>query len=113
MIQTSQIEHLLSLLQEEREALLSGNYDRLERLADAKEKAVKAIQTQTMPRGILSNLQKRLERNLAMLGAASEGIRDARQRLAQLQSGHATQMYDRLGGSRTIRPPHHELEHKA
>lgn len=113
MTQNRQIEDLLTLLQQEREALLGGDYDQLERLANAKEQAVKAIQAQSMPRGILANLQKRLERNMAMLGAAAEGVRDARQRLAQLRSGHETQMYDRLGASRTIRPPRHELEHKA
>ena len=112
MIPDDQIEEFLSVLQEERDALLSGDYDQLERLAEAKEKAAKAIQAQTMPRDRLSDLQKRLERNMALLGAASEGVRDARQRLSKLRSGHETQMYDRLGASRTIRPPHHELEHK-
>ncbi|PZX47217.1 hypothetical protein LY56_00512 [Roseinatronobacter thiooxidans] len=110
---TAPTTQLHALLKEEEAAVLSGKYDQLEALAQAKQRAVQALDTATLPRAMLRSLHDRLRRNAALLGAAAQGVQDAKAALAQLRAGQQTHLYHQDGTSKTMQPIANRLEHKA
>jgi len=111
-MQTS-LQALRALLEEEKDALLRGKYDKLEAFAEAKQQVVQSLDGHDLPQATLEVLRRSLAQNAALLGSAAQGIQDARHLLVRLRGGQATQMYDRHGTSKTMRTVENKLERKA
>jgi hypothetical protein len=107
------IEAVFALLRDEEAAVLSGEFEQLERVALAKQRAVQALDASKIPQDKLTQLRRQLLRNSALLRSAAQGVQDAKQLLCKLQNADLMQMYDREGLCKTMPPMHHKLEHKA
>ncbi|WP_170383886.1 flagellar export chaperone FlgN [Ruegeria atlantica] len=77
------LEEVLDL---ERLALVDGDLDRLNHMVPEKEKLIGAInELQVFESTELVRLQKKVERNQALLNSAAEGIRAVASRMAELR----------------------------
>jgi hypothetical protein len=74
---------MLALLEEEREVILAGVYDRLPDLGHRKERLFRALLPDRTPQPLLERLGRRTSRNQALLTAALSGLREAGQRRSQ------------------------------
>lgn len=96
-------ESLEDLLSREREAITSGRFDVLERLASEKERLVNRIAagnrpTRNAPEATLERLKAMAERNQGLLDAMRAGLRSAQVKLDQLgRAPSALQTYDASG----------------
>ena len=85
---------LIDLLNEERDALLKGDYDAVGGLFDRKKTLAEEMETlfadeapqdgAELDKASATRLQKALSRNEAMLSGAREGVEQARRRLAAI-----------------------------
>lgn len=83
---TDLIRSLEEVLDLERNALVSGDLDRLNHMTPEKEKLIGAINAlQVFESGELIRLQQKVERNQALLNSAAEGIRSVAARMAELR----------------------------
>lgn len=88
-----------TLLDEERAALLSGEFDRLSDLLPKKEHLIETLSgNASNADGDLSPLQEKLARNQTLLQSAMEGIRAVADRMAELRRvRHGLQTYGNSG----------------
>ncbi len=83
---TDLIRSLKDLLDLERNALVTGNLDRLSDMVSEKEKLIGAVnELQVFDSAELIQLQRKIERNQALLNSAAEGIRSVAARMAELR----------------------------
>lgn len=94
---------LAALLEEERAALLAGDFDRLASLAERKESLAAGLETLADAEA-LAGLRDRLERNAALLDGAAAGVRSVAERLAAMREVRdALSTYDADGRRRDAR----------
>lgn len=93
--------NLMSVLEDMREAVLTGNYTRLSALLPVLSEVEKTFKAQDIT--TLAGLRAMAAQNAACLDAAISGIKSARRRMteiAQAESGLTT--YDRGGAKATL-----------
>ena len=92
------------LLDRERETLLRGDFDTLERLIAQKEMLIDRLTQTTI--GSLEeseNLRKKISRNQNLLGSAMSGIQDVSNRMNELERArNSLETYDSFGQKRAI-----------
>lgn len=92
---------LMSVLDEMREAVVTGNYTQLSTLLPALSEAEKTIQPQDMAQ--LAALRAKAAQNAACLDAAISGVKSARRRMAEIAKAEAgLTTYDREGAKATL-----------
>lgn len=80
------VKSLEDVLELERNALVQGDLDRLHNTAPEKEKLIGAINDlDVFDSDELIRLQRKVERNQALLNSAAEGIRAVANRMAELR----------------------------
>lgn len=96
------LDGLGALLEEERRLILSGDYRGLEPLTEQKAALLAVIDTvaESAERRDLARLARAARRNQTLLVAASEGLRAAMRRLAELQNLHSGRGTYGAGGQR-------------
>ena len=105
---------LRDLLEKERDAILTGRFDLLERLAAEKERLVKLVSRDQTDANLLAKLREKTERNGQLLAAMRDGIRAAQDRVRKLQKGaEPLQTYDPTGQIHSIEPAKQVLTHRA
>jgi len=91
------LDALEDLLDRERRILLQGNYESLARMMAEKERLLKSV-TASRSLGAMAALKRKVERNQAMLMAASKGIRAVTDSLSRHEkTDDSLQTYDRAG----------------
>ncbi len=94
---------LQTLLDAEREALLSGNFDRLTELMQEKQVLAAELAEQPLDKGDVAPLRDGLRRNQELFDHALAGIRNVAARLGDLNKvRRATDTYDAKGQRQTI-----------
>lgn len=78
---------LADLFDREREAILTGRFDILERLGAEKERLFRAVQRQSTDQERLAALQEKAARNQELLRAMERGVRSAASRIEALRKG--------------------------
>ncbi|WP_050932082.1 flagellar export chaperone FlgN [Aestuariivita boseongensis] len=98
------VQALDELLEEERAALLKGDVDRINRLAERKGDLITRIDALgDFPRATLASLQEKLRRNSGLIEQALEGIRAAAARVQEMRQVRETlQTYDQRGKRRDL-----------
>ena len=105
---------LAQLLDREREALLHGRWDSLDRLGAEKARLVERLRREAQGAGDLRRLASGMERNQKLLQAAMSGARAAVERLSAIRDAQGTlRTYDAAGQSSDLAPPARGLERKA
>lgn len=94
---------LESLLDQAREALLSGDLAALSGLDDAILAAADAVSA--LDATAIRRVQRKAERNAKLLQAASRGLRSARDRMAEIASGPRLSTYDARGHKAPLAAP--------
>ena len=90
---------LMDLLEREHKALLTGQFQSLERISAPKEALMKSIAKSRPNQHELNALKVRSARNRRLLEASARGLKSARLRLAQLQQKPASlKTYGPSGG---------------
>lgn len=80
------IKALEEVLDLERAALVEGDLERLDHMSPEKEKLIGAInEMQVLDSADLIAVQKKLERNQALLTSAADGIRAVAERMSELR----------------------------
>lgn len=108
-------DRLRTLITAEREALLSGDFDRLSELLEEKQRLADALaETPSLP-GDLAPLRDGLRRNQELFDHAMAGLRNVAARLGDLnRARRATDTYDAKGKRQTIDAPSaNRLERRA
>jgi hypothetical protein len=105
----------LELIENERVAILTGNFARLGQLLPLKEKLVADMQNNmSLTQAHAAELSKLSLRNNALLNAAREGIRSVTKRLAHIHAAKTSlSTYDRSGKISPINTSGGKLEWKA
>ena len=86
------------LLDAEREALLKGDIEGLERLAQMREQALDELSQANPSDGALVRLHAKAERNRLLLLAAARGLKTVAERIKVLRQGNAgLRTYDQNG----------------
>ncbi len=100
---TETIQELLSLLDDERDLLVAGNYAALSDLAGRQQVLVDSLASDLRPGDIasclLDRIRKRGEENRRIIEATLAGLREGRVIIAE---GTGLRVYDRLGKSRFL-----------
>ena len=93
-----------TLLDTEREALITGEIDTLPGLLEEKTRLVEALKERAYEdSGDIGNLRDKFERNQSLLDGTLQGIRTAASRLATLRSlKQSFDTYDESGRRQTI-----------
>ncbi len=107
---------LVATLDAERDALLAGAHERLSRLAERKERLLKAVARSSGParaQSIEAEVLPRLIRNRALLLAAGAGVRAAMEALADSEEGTDLHTYHADGARRAADAPSARLERRA
>ena len=101
------IDSLDDILDEEREALLQGDLEKIGRLVERKESLISRLnEIETAEAAALKDLQEKVQRNQGLLDGALEGIRRVASRLALLRRVKLTlETYDATGVKQTIDCP--------
>ncbi|MHA6347674.1 flagellar protein FlgN [Roseivivax sp. CAU 1761] len=105
-----------ALLDRERDALLDGDFDTIERLAAERERLVAALAAAPPAEaGALAPLQARLRRNRDLFEQALAGLRSVGDRLAALRRlREGAETYDDGGARQTLAAPRRQrLERRA
>lgn len=104
---------LHDLLAREREAVLNGRFDVLERLMAEKERLVKAVSRNGATADSLSRLQAASERNGRLLEAMHDGLMAAQKRIGAMKShGEPLQTYDAAGRVQAVHTIPGKLGHR-
>ena len=110
------LDSLSSLLEEERNALLSGALEDVADILERKERLIDALAAQDLhDRPALEQLHASLSRNQQLYDRALEGIRSVSTRLSALRRVRKTlETYDSMGRKTDIaEPPAQRLERRA
>lgn len=107
-------QRLMTLLDDEHDALRAGAFDRIEALAEEKSSLTDSMQQDAPPPSELRLLRAKAAVNAALLRAAISGVEAARTRLAALQDARANlTVYDREGQTSQVAAGQRKLERKA
>lgn len=94
---------LEELLLKEREAIMNGQYDRLERMTVEKESLLKALSKTRLEAEVLARLREQTERNGILLDAMRAGVGSALERLRAIQEpSPGLQTYDEAGRKKDL-----------
>ena len=95
---------LADLLDEEREALLTGDLERVGRMFESKETLIEELsRIEEFEAEALTGLQSKMRRNQDLLDSALEGIRAVAGRLAEMRRVRTTlDTYDSKGSKKSI-----------
>lgn len=109
------LDTLCTTLDAERDALLRGDHDALAPLLEHKERQLAALARDgaATPEAIRARITPRLERNRALLEAAAEGLRAARERLCSDSARAELSTYGADGARNTAPSPGTRLERRA
>ncbi|HEY0214223.1 MAG TPA: hypothetical protein VGC40_11635 [Paenirhodobacter sp.] len=100
------------LLQQERQAILAGDFDKLPALIQAKEQLVST--DFSLSRDQAAKLQNSAQENQRLLSASLRGVRSAINRLRQIEDGAKGYTgYDRNGQATPIRRAEGSVERRA
>lgn len=105
---------LLRILEVERAALLSGDFDRLRGFDAEKSELIDSLESARPDAETLALLSNLVQRNLALADAARRGIRDVAERLkavGRVQKSFET--YSRDGSRISVSNGQHDLEKRA
>lgn len=101
--QKTAVDSMEDLLDREREAILEGRFDLLDRLIGQKERQLKALKPKEIDETSMARLRKQSERNAHLLDAMRQGIEAVQERLAALQGpGAALETYGSDGQRKTF-----------
>lgn len=104
------ITELLKLLDSERDALVEGRFDDLERMGADKEHLMRRVAELSVPQDQMEQLRRRSEANSRLLGAAAAGFRAALDRIRSSREPAPTLKTYTADGSRfplgKLRPRH-------
>ena len=104
---------LKALLEEEREALVAGNLDRLEEFTAEKDRLADAILAEGRP-PLGPELKQMCSRNQELIAAALKGARAATKRLTELRAVQSRlSTYDQAGQKQIVSSAPSALEKKA
>jgi flagellar biosynthesis/type III secretory pathway chaperone len=103
---------LTDVLDRESQAVLTGDFARLTRLADEKERMLRAVSKMPVDGQRLAGLRKHFERNQDLLQAAARGIRAASARLTAPPEV-TLQTYDNAGRRSTAATGSVSMERRA
>lgn len=107
------IEEIETLLDEERAALLAGDFDRLGEIAEEKEALADNL-SRVGPSGEFRSLRAKAMRNADLLEAASTSIRGVTRRLAEIRKANGPlKTYGQDGMPRTLGPTDGSFEKRA
>ncbi len=99
-------------LEEERRAVLSGDYRTLEKIASAKADLLSDLARDDP--GLLQSIASAIARNQRLLAAAIEGVQTAQQRIAVLKDVRDTlRTYDAQGHKANLSESRPTIERKA
>lgn len=105
---------LLRLLDEERTALLRGDYVDLDRIAPAKQKLLAKLPEQTMSDKSMARVAHAVRRNQSLLAAAIDGMRAAKGRMQGLRQQRSSfSTYDQSGKRLMVAAQPSVIERKA
>lgn len=98
------VDSMHDLLDEERQALLDGNLEQIERLSERKESLMDDLNSQSSPDiELYSELNTKVLRNQALLKSSMAGIRKVADRLAAMrQIKNSLDLYDAKGRRQKI-----------
>jgi len=101
------VTELNAVLAEEQEILLSGDFARLEALAEKKSQLVEALAATTpeIPEETCQDIRDRAAHNEALLGSARRGIQAAMSQLREYSSGEHQSTYSREGERQPLSRP--------
>ena len=105
-----------ALLDDERQALLTGDFDALQKILDQKEDLIKVLSTQHgSDFSGMQMLAPQIERNQELLSHALDGVRAVARRLAELrQVRESLDTYDATGRRKSVpAQSEHSLEKRA
>ncbi|MCT4609256.1 MAG: flagellar protein FlgN [Pelagimonas sp.] len=106
MFETDVKQRLEDLLDQERQALLDGNFDQIEKLMEKKQELAEDLETQTLPQEALSPIKDGMRRNQELFDQALAGIRNVTARIDELrQLRRSMNTYDAYGRRFTIDAP--------
>ncbi|WP_071797729.1 hypothetical protein [Natronohydrobacter thiooxidans] len=103
---------LLSLLETEENAILSGDYSGLAQISEAGLTFAEQLETEQPDDATLRQIAQRAERNMRLLRAATAGIEDARAILRNLEKAPVTEVYDKAGARHAMAAGPTGLERK-
>ena len=107
-------EALLTLLETERAAIRTGDFEGLEALAARKANLAARLADDPPARGLAVRLDRALARNARLLSAACDGIRAAQARLTALRDvRRGLSLYTASGDRTTVAQRPGTFEHKA
>ena len=101
------------LLAAEREAIMSGAYDRLADLAPRKTDLIEGLAGRALPETALRRVARAVKRNQDLLAAALTGLREAAGRLLGDDKPATFQAYGSDGQRATLRSTPPSFERKA
>lgn len=108
------VKQMTRVLEEERDALITGALERLEALAGRKERALEQLRSKSPEEQEMTALHEMAQSNQRLLDAAAEGLRAGFQRIAQLQESlRGWRAYDSQGQRSAIGASSGSLERKA
>ena len=115
MTDSDTIDRLRSLIEAEREALLCGDFDRIETLLEEKEALATGLGDSIGDDETLAPLRAGLRRNQELFDHALAGLRNVANRLGHLNAlRKSLDTYDEFGRRMTIDAPgEHKLERRA
>ncbi|SEV92955.1 hypothetical protein SAMN05444851_0381 [Aliiroseovarius sediminilitoris] len=105
---------LEDLLERERVFILSGEIEKLTRLAPEKERLLNSVKSLEADQPALERLRHRADRNQQLLAATVRGIRAVKQRLDALMKGQSElRTYTREGRAQDLSKRGSSFERKA
>jgi hypothetical protein len=105
---------LNELFDREREAILSGRFDVLERLGAEKQRLIGLVEGASTGRDVLERLQHKADRNHGLLQAMKSGVASAMKRVAGLQDRPASlRTYDASGRQQHLHAHASRIQHRA
>ena len=109
----AKVHPLSALLERERDAILSGLFDELPKLAPEKERLLTALPNQSIAPHQLRSISAAVSRNQTLLAAAIDGVRAVAERIDTLrQSRKGFESYGPSGGRVHVGHAQSGFEHK-
>lgn len=103
---------LLALLQDEENAILSGDYVSLEQISKGKTELGRHLDAEHPDSAMLWRISQLARRNTSLLNAATAGIDDARRAIRGIKNTSVTETYDKNGTRHPMTGPQSGLERK-
>ncbi len=107
------VRRMVSALDEEKSAILAGNFDLLERVQERKTALGESLSHHAVSPEDLQALSARMTRNAALLRAASDGFSDALESIKALKKATGTSVYGKDGSVSRVEASSGKMERKA